>query len=131
MLRRLSLAFSAGAFAALLASVFFWALGHFGVMARLQVALAPALTPHWLYPRVVLGGLWGLLLMLPLARGPVLRGLLIALPPTALQLLWIFPFQTGQGWGGMELGLLTPLVILAVNLVWAWTAVIWARITGQ
>lgn len=130
MLRRLSLSFSAGVAAALLASVCFWALGHFGVTARLQVALAPALSPHWLYPRLVIGGLWGLLLLLPLARNPLLRGLVIALPPAAVQLLWIFPFQSGQGWGGLELGLLTPAVILVVQLVWGWTAVLWARATG-
>jgi len=130
MLRRLSLAYAAGLAAALFASVALWAAGHFGLLARLQVWIAPALTLHWLYPRLIIGGLWGLQLLLPIGRSAFVRGLVISLAPTLLTLLWIFPFQTAQGWLGLELGLLTPLVIWAVNLIWGWTAVLWSRATG-
>lgn len=131
MLRRLSLSFAAGVAGALLASLALWAAAHFGLSARLHVAIAPVLSPHWLYPRLVLGGLWGLQLLLPLTRQPFWRGLLIALAPAALQLLWIYPFQTQQGWFGLELGLLTPVLMAAHWLIWGWTAVLWARATGQ
>lgn len=130
MLRRLSLAYAAGLAAALVASIALWAAGHFGLLAKLHVAIAPALGLYWLYPRLIVGGLWGLQLLLPITHQPFLRGIVVSLAPTLLTLLWIFPFQTGQGWLGIELGLLTPLVIWATNLVWGWTAVIWSRTTG-
>lgn len=129
-LRRLSLAFVAGLVGALASSLALWAAARFGLNARLHVAMAPVLSLNWLYPRLVIGGLWGCLLILPLARGPLLRGLLLSLPPAAVQLLWIFPMQAGLGWLGLELGLLTPAYVWASWLVWAWIAVLWTRITG-
>lgn len=131
LLRRLSLAFMAGLVAALVASLALWAAGRYGLTASLHVAIAPALSPHWLYPRLVVGGLWGFLLMLPLLRRPLLRAVLISLPPLLFQLLWIYPFQTGQGWLGWELGPLAPVVIGCQWLIWGATAVVWARATGQ
>lgn len=131
MLRQASLAFAAGVVGALVASLALWAAGEYGLNARLQVAIAPVLSTHWLYPRLMLGGLWGLQLLLPLSRQPVWRGVLIALAPALLQLLWIYPFQTQQGWFGLELGVLTPVLIGLQWLIWGWTAVLWARATGQ
>ena len=34
-----------------------------GVTALFGVAIAPTLTPTWLYPRIVWGGLWGFLFL--------------------------------------------------------------------
>lgn len=129
-LRMISLAYMAGLVGALVAAIALWAAGHFGVLAKLHVALAPVLSLYWLYPRLIVGGAWGLLLLLPVSRSPLWRGVIISLPPTLLTLLWIYPFRTGQGWFGLELGLLTPLVIWASHLVWGWTAVLWSRATG-
>ncbi|NKF23175.1 hypothetical protein G7Y82_12685 [Solimonas sp. C16B3] len=129
-MRSLSLAYAAGTVAALVSSVALWAAGHFGVTAKLHVGIAPVLTFNWLYPRLVIGGLWGLQLLVPLSRGPFVRGILLSLAPTLLLLLWIYPFHDGLGWGGLRLGLLTPLLVWAVYLVWGWTAVLWSRSTG-
>jgi hypothetical protein len=129
-LRAWSLAFMAGLVGALVSAIALWAAGHFGVLAKLHVAIAPVLSVHWLYPRLIVGGLWGLQLLLPIGRSPLMRGLLISIAPSLFFLLWIFPFKTGQGWLGLELGLLTPAVIWACNLVWGWTAVLWSRATG-
>ncbi|SEQ15154.1 hypothetical protein SAMN04488038_104111 [Solimonas aquatica] len=130
-LRRLSLSFTAGLVGALLASLALWASARYGLNTRLHVAIAPVLSADWLYPRLVIGGLWGTLLMLPVSRNFFLRGLLLSLPPALVQLLWIFPYQSGLGWLGLELGLLTPAYIWAHWLIWAWIAVLWARLTGQ
>lgn len=130
MLRRLSLAYMAGFVGALVASLALWAAGRYGLTAKLHVAIAPALGLYWLYPRLVVGGLWGTQLLLPVTRRPFVLGLLISLAPTLLMLLWIFPYRSGQGWLGLELGLLTPAVVWAANLVWAWTAVLWSRATS-
>lgn len=128
-LRGLSVVFAAGAAGAVVNSLAVWAVGHWGLAAAAGVKIAPALTPGFLYPRIVWGGLWGLLFLLPLARGSLFwRGLILSLGPTAVQLLMVFPYQAGKGMFGLELGLLTPLFVLVYNAIWGWTAAIWLRI---
>ena len=67
-----ALAFSAGALGGLANSLFIWILGVAGVTAALGVAIAPELTAGWLYPRLVWGGLWGALFLLPLRTDSLL-----------------------------------------------------------
>ena len=127
-LRKLSLCFAAGAVGGVVNSLALWAAGAYGLTAALGVRLAPHLTPAWLYPRVVWGGLWGLLLMLPLARASWLgRGLLISLGPSLVQLLYLFPERLQAGMLGLKLGTPTPLVVLIGNAVWGLAAVLWLR----
>jgi hypothetical protein len=129
-LRRLSLAFAAGAVGGLANSVALWAAGHWGLTAMLGVRIAPGLSAGWLYPRLVWGGLWGALLLLPIAlRRPLVRAFLISLGPTLAQLLWFFPRTTPHGWLGLGLGAMTPLVVTLANLVWGLAAVAWFRQT--
>jgi hypothetical protein len=35
-----------------------------------------------------------------------------------MQLFYVFPVQAGKGIGGIELGLLTPLLVVFFNWVW-------------
>ncbi len=131
MLRRISLVFAAGVFGALINSLAVWAAGRYGLSAMLGVGIAPLLTPAWLYPRLVWGGLWGLQLLLPLRGSPILLGVLLSLGPTLLQLLWVFPYRSGAGWLGLGLGMLTPLLVWGFNLIWAWSTVAWSRYAGR
>jgi hypothetical protein len=131
-LRKLSLAFAAGAVGGLVNSLALWLAGAYGVTAALHVRLAPHLTPAWLYPRVVWGGLWGLLLLLPLARSAVLaRALIISLGPSIVQLFYLFPTHLQAGFMGLKLGSLTPLVVVVLNAVWGLAAVLWLRSTDR
>ncbi len=125
--RSLSLVFAAGAVGALANSLTLWGAGRAGLLHALGVDLGPALTPGFLYPRLVWGGLWGALLLLPLSGGPMRRGLLVSLAPTAVQLFVVFP-QAGRGIGGLELGAATPAVVLAANAVWGVAASAWLRL---
>ncbi len=127
--RELSQTFAAGVLGGLVNSVFLWAIGQLGVTAALEVKLAPAFSPPWLYQRLVWGGIWGLLLLLPFLRqGPLLRtGFIASLGPTLAQLFYVFPYMIHKGVAGLELGLLTPLVVVVVNAVWGWAAVAWLR----
>ena len=64
-LRKISSVFTAGAVGALFNSFFVWALGYAGITQMLEVQIVPDLTAQWLYPRIVWGGLWGMMFLLP------------------------------------------------------------------
>jgi hypothetical protein len=128
-LRALSLVFAAGCVGAVLNSLAVWLCGRFGISAALGVNIAPALSPGWLYPRVVWGGLWGLLFLFPLLQGSVLgRGLLFSLGPSLVQLLVVFPYQAHKGVFGLALGTLTPVLVFLFNAVWGVVAAWWVRL---
>lgn len=118
-MKKLLIVFAAGCVGGLANSLTVWLFGSCGIAATMGVAIAPALTPSWLYPRLVWGGLWGLLFVLPLWRSKMLlKGSLLSLLPTAIQLFVIFPVKAHKGVAGLELGLLTPLLVIFFNWVW-------------
>lgn len=119
VLRKSFLCFTAGAIGGLANSLAVWLAGAIGLTALCGVAIHPALTPPWLYPRIVWGGLWGLL-FIPLTPGRrLLRyGLLLSLAPTLVQLFVVFPFKAHAGWLGLSLGGATPLFVVLFNAVW-------------
>ncbi len=113
------LCFAAGCVGALANSLVVWLFGELGLTARAGVAIAPAFSAAWLYPRIVWGGLWGLLFALSAPRQhAIAHGLFVSLGPTLFQLLVVFPFFAAKGFGGLELGLMTPLFVLGFNAVW-------------
>lgn len=125
MFRNTLLCFAAGCLGALASSLVVWLLGRYGINQSLGVAIAPSLTTFWLYPRIVWGGLWGFLFLLPWLRSKALsRGLLYSLFPTLAQLLYIYPYQEYHGFLGLKLGLLTPVLVFAFNAIWGVTAAI-------
>ncbi|MBD2744895.1 hypothetical protein [Coleofasciculus sp. FACHB-1120] len=126
--RKLTLVFAAGALGGLANSLAVWLFGVLGITAALGVKIAPAFTPDWLYPRIVWGGLWGFLLVLPFLRYPYwLRGIFYSLAPTLVQLLIVFPVKGNQGLLGLKLGVLTPLFVLFFNAIWGITAALWLK----
>ena len=125
MIDKLLRFFGAGAFGGLMNSLEVWVFGVVGISALLGVGIAPALTPAWLYPRIVWGGLWGLLLFIPRGkRSFLLHSLLISLGPTSVQLFIVFPLKANQGMAGIGLGLLTPVLVVAFNWIWAMSALV-------
>jgi hypothetical protein len=122
-LRRLCLVFSAGCAGGLANSIIVWFFAYKGITSALGVRILPALTPAWLYPRIVWGGIWGALFLLPHLRDSFFRrGLLFSLGPSIVQLLIIFPFKTNQGAFGLALGDLTPGLVLFFNAIWGLVA---------
>jgi hypothetical protein len=125
MLKRISGAFTGGALGALVDSFNIWMLGQAGITAMLGIGLRPGFTPSWLYPRLVWGGIWGLLLLLPVMKNrPVMRGVLLSIAPTAYVLLVVFPGM-GKGQLGLGFGLLTPVLVLLLNFLWGIVASLW------
>jgi len=129
--RRATLAFAAGCLGGLANSLAVWAFGTLGISAVLGVAMAPALTPAWLYPRLVWGGIWGFLFLFASPRLSLMaQGAVFSLGPSVVQLLVVFPYKAHKGLLGLDLGLLTPLLVVFFNLVWGLTAAAWLRYTG-
>jgi hypothetical protein len=133
----LSVCFCAGLLGALANSLALWLAGRWGIPALAGVDLAPQLTAAWLYPRLVWGGLWGLLFYVTVSRPRfrrhwVRKGLWLSLLPTLVQLFVIFPYRTPYGPMGVGLGDLTALFVLSANFVWGFftglfTRILWGR----
>lgn len=127
--RSLSLFFSAGALGGLAKSVVLWAVGKLGYAHVVGVAVAPGLTPGWLYPHLVWGGLWGALFLIPVTGwGWIRKGLFVSLGPSLVQLFRAFPPNTKPGVLGLALGALTLLAVLAWNAVWGMVASFWLTV---
>jgi hypothetical protein len=124
--RGLTIVFASGALGGLVNSLAVWLFGMLGITAAAGVKIAPALTPEWLYPRIVWGGLWGFLFLLPFLRHSLwLRGFIYSLAPTLVQLFVVFPLQAHQGSLGLQLGILTPIFVLFFNFIWGITTAFW------
>lgn len=129
-LRRVSICFAAGCFGGLVNSLVVWYLGRKGIPQTFGVAIAPGLSPAFLYPRLAWGGLWGLLFMLPVWKGGFWtgvfsRGILFSFIPTLFQLFCVFPFILGKGMLGLSLGKLTPVFVCFYNAAWGFCAALW------
>lgn len=125
-IRKLSLVFASGCFGGLLNAVVVWLFGRAEITADLGVKIAPSLTLPYLYQRVVWGGIWGFLFIMPAFKNrPLTQGLLFSLGPTIVQLFVIFPNYLNKGMMGLELGNLTPLFVLFFNAVWGVAAALW------
>jgi hypothetical protein len=126
-LRKLSSAFAAGALGGFVNALAVWLLGYLRIAAAAGVKIAPPLTPEMIYPRVVWGGLWGFIFILPFLRNsPWLRGIIFAFAPALVALLVVFPLKASQNAIlGLHLGTLTPVFVLFYNIVWGVTASYW------
>ncbi len=132
LVRKISLVFAAGVLGALLNSLAVWGAGELGITTALGVKIAPKLSAAWLYPRLVWGGIWGMLFLLPMMQTRIWsRGFIYSLGPTLVQLFVVFPMKAKKGAMGLELGMLTPLLVVVFNAIWGWTAAIWLRWTGK
>jgi hypothetical protein len=126
--KEVSLTFAAGALGGLANSLVLWLFGAVGLNQFLGVALAPQLTPAWLYPRLVWGGLWGWLFLLPRPKLTYSsRGIIFSLGPSLVQVFVVFPLKAHKGVGGIDLGTLTPLLVLFFNAIWGLVTAVWLK----
>lgn len=126
--KSLTLVFAAGCLGGLINSLAVWISGTTELTAHFDVKIVPEMTRAWLYPRIIYGGLWGGLFLLPfLKRSYLFRGLLYSLAPSAVQLLIILPFCEHQGFLGTKLGDMTPAFVLGFNAIWGMTTGLWLQ----
>ncbi|MBQ0724956.1 MAG: hypothetical protein KBT50_07265 [Cycloclasticus sp.] len=122
--------FTAGCIGGLANSLVVWQFGQLGINASFGVAIAPSLSPAWLYPRIVWGGLWGLLFLLPQWSSRLfLKATILSLLPSLVQLFIVFPLKANKGVAGLELGLYTPALVLFFNWVWGIASAISIKIS--
>lgn len=129
MIRKISGAFTGGAIGGLVDSVNIVLLGKYGITAMLGVSMQPEFTAPWLYQRMVWGGIWMLLLVLPLwEKRTVLRGCAFSLLPSAMMLFMVLPGM-GKGMLGLGFGTLTPAVVIVLNFIYGIVAAYWYKAT--
>jgi len=131
-MKKILICFAAGCLGALANSIALWSLGHFGITHAMDISIAPKLTPMWLYPRIVWGGLWGIAFILPMLNAKLLlKGSILSILPTLVQLFIVFPYQAHKGIAGMDLGLLTPVLVIFLNWVWGATTALTIKIANS
>jgi hypothetical protein len=130
-LQKISLAFTAGCLGGLANAVFLWLFGVLGLTAALGVQLAPAFTAPWLYQRLVWGGIWGWLFLLPTGLSYPARGLLYSLGPFCVASFVVLPYQAHKGILGLQLGYLTSAFVLFYNAVWGLVTGWWLQLTEK
>jgi hypothetical protein len=117
--RNIVAALLAGAFGGWVNGIALWLLGQLGVNQALGFAMAPPMTWSFLLPRLLYGGLWGLLFLIPFWPGrPYAKGALLSLAPTTYMLFKVLPVNLDQGVLGLGLGPGTPFMVLFYNVIW-------------
>lgn len=131
MIRKISGAFTGGAIGGLVDSVNITILGKVGICDLLGVSMKPEFTAPWLYQRMIWGGLWMLLLLLPVwKKRPILRGCLFSLLPSSMMLFMVLP-SMGKGLLGLGFGTLTPVVVIGLNFIYGIVASYWYEFTEK
>lgn len=131
MIRKVSGAFTGGAIGGLVDSINITILGKIGISDLLGVSMKPEFTAPWLYQRMVWGGIWMLLLLLPLWKNrTILRGCLFSLLPSAMMLFMVLP-NMGKGLLGLGFGTLTPMVVIVLNFIYGIVAAYWYKATVE
>ena len=122
-MRRFLNCFAAGAGGGLATNLAIYLFGLAGITQAMGVDIVGPFDRPQLYADMVWGGIWGFVFLIPILRifAP-LRGILLSLLPSALQLFVVFPYKEGLSMMGSELGQLTWAFVLIVNAIWGLTA---------
>ncbi|MBD3296224.1 MAG: hypothetical protein GF392_02510 [Candidatus Omnitrophica bacterium] len=130
--RKISLAFTAGAVGGILNRFVVWLFGYTGISGDLGVNFAPAWSKMFVYTGIVWGGIWGFLFILPLLRrSAALRGILYSIPPTLVMLFVVLPRQMNKGMMGTDLGNMMLVLVVFFNIIWGLGAAYWLKLTGE
>jgi hypothetical protein len=125
IVRNISLAFTGGAIGAFIDSFNIWFMGKVGISDLIGITMKPEFTAPWVYTRMIWGGIWMLLLLIPVLKDRIyLRGMLFSLVPSAMMLFMVLP-SMGKGIFGLGFGMLMPAVVIALNFIYGIVASQW------
>lgn len=129
IVRKLSGAFTGGAIGGLVDSINIFVLSNIDITTLLGISMKPEFTAPWIYQRMVWGGIWMLLLLLPMWKDrTVLRGCIFSLLPSAMMFFMVFP-SMGKGILGLGFGVLTPVLVIVLNFIYGIVAALWYKTT--
>jgi hypothetical protein len=130
-IRAVSVPFTGGVVGGLANASALWAVVTLAIRWK-GYGFVPDFPPNWVHARILWGGIWGLLFLMPGGRKrPVLRGLVISVAPSVCQLLAVYPLQIPPGLFGMVLNKFTPVGVVCFNLVWGIVASVWCQKGGR
>lgn len=116
MLALLATTFGAGVLGAFARTLAFWLMAFSGLSAAIGFPFSASLSPESLYPRLVWGGLWALLFLLPVPRKVWwLRGLFFSLVPS---LVWLVQTHLSHALDTLLADGKVFLTVLAGNAIW-------------
>lgn len=116
----LSVCFCAGLLGALAGLCASWVWGMLSLPDLSAHPVRPLLAPPGFYPRLVWGGLWGLLFFVTVGSARtrkhwVQKGVVISLLPTLYYLILLLPNQVSSG---QTNPFISPAIVISVNLLW-------------
>ncbi|CAL5227307.1 g10244 [Coccomyxa viridis] len=130
----LSVAFAAGAVGGLINFLIAPLFGALHITTALGVDIAPGLNKGDLYQKLVWGGVFGFLFLIPLRKYVKqwwVRACIFGVVPSLVQMFLVFPLSTPFKVGGVGLGALTPVFVLLFNTIgWGIPAYAWFRLAG-
>ena len=126
----LSVCFCAGTLGALAGLCAIWSWGMLGLPDLSGYHVRPLLAPDGFYPRLIWGGLWGLLFFLTVGSARtrkhwIQKGVLVSLLPTLYYLMLTLPDQVGSGLNGP---FISSAIVIVVNLIWGIFTGLFARL---
>ncbi|MBE0500271.1 MAG: hypothetical protein IBX47_02430 [Desulfuromonadales bacterium] len=126
----ISVCFCAGILGALVGLGVISAWGMVGLPDLPISTVRPLLAPAGLYPRLVWGGLWGVLFFLTVGSARtrkhwIQKGVLVSLVPTFYYLIFYLPEQISSG---SDFSLVALAVVIAVNLIWGFFTGLFSRL---
>lgn len=123
--RRLSLAFAAGGVGVIVLIAFLWLLRESGAMASLGLKMPAPKLPDFLYSRIVWGGIWAFLFVLPvMTRQWLLRGLVVGVLASLASIFYFNP-----AWKSAPFTFV--IVIFVANSIWGVAASGWYRAVSR
>ena len=130
----ISICFCAGILSALVGLGAVWVWGQLGLPELAGYVVRPLIAPAGFYPRLIWGGLWGVLFFLTVGSARtrkhwIRKGVLISLIPSLLYLVLYLPDQVGSG---LTLSFASPAIVIVVNLIWGvfvglFSRLLWGR----
>jgi hypothetical protein len=125
IIRNSSLAFTGGAIGSFIDSFNIWIMGVVGLSDIIGISMQPEFTTPWLYKRMIWGGIWMLLLLIPILKNSIyLRGILFSLAPSAMMIFLVLPSMK-QGVLGTGFGVLMPVIVIVLNFIYGIIASSW------
>jgi len=127
----------AGLLGGIAAALFIWGCNTWGISELINVNFVQVLGLEAFYPKMFVGGLWGLGYFFTVGtprqrRHWIRKALWYSLIPSAFALFYLHPYVYHQGLAALDMGMLAPLMIVVSNLIWGFftgffTRLFWGR----